>query len=113
MPFTQEKKTNIRKWCHGCEEHCEFGTITERSLVLAADNTPLNCMDILPTLAGRPIHTYLDKFGKEQSTSIRIVNGKFVATDMPVTDKWIAFMKETQLERAYNIAKLCDNYKAR
>lgn len=112
MPFTQEKKTNIRK-CYGCEEHCEFGAVTEISFAQAADNAQLKYMDVLPTLAGKPIYTYLDKFGREQSASIRTENDKFVATGMPVTDEWIAFMKETQLKKAYEIAKLCDNYKIR
>lgn len=111
MSFTQENETQIKK-CNGCEKRCEFGTVVD-DFTVTQDGMTLHYEVIYPTLAGKTIKSYLDRFGKRCHSGKEIVNGKILPTMQDATPEWRQMITDTQLEEAYEIAKLCDHYKTR
>lgn len=90
MPFTQEKRYNI-KHCDGCPEHCALGVHT----------SSYNGM-LFPTIAGQTISSYKNRSGQTvhlNQSDISYLGGK----------RNIAKVLDT----AYKIARLCDNYNAK
>ena len=65
-----------------------------------------------PTLAGVSVKSYLDRFGKQKHTGTDVINGK-LATGVKVDATWRQVIQDSCLQQAYEIAKLCDNYKIR
>ena len=112
MPFTQDNQKNL-KVCQGCDEHCRLGARIEKETIIDADDKTTVYERIYPTLNGHLITSYIDRFGTRRNTVMEIANEIFVATGYKVTDEMKRFMLEQQQERAYKIAKLCDNYKTR
>ena len=112
MAFTQEKRTNIGV-CLGCEKHCKYGTVTERQNFVTAGNQTVSYWYIYPTLAGRIIDSYVDRFGEKRHTAIQTVNDMVPATGQKVTDEWRKLFEDQQLQKAFEISQLCDNYKVR
>ena len=114
MSFTQENKTNICI-CDGCEKRCKLGyyeeteqeakakTTSARRLV---ENLPvIRC--VWPTIDGKQIISFFDKYGEPQQC---VFFSEFL--HQSDTLKAIAY-KQKILEKAHEIAKLCDHYKTR
>ncbi len=107
MSFTQEQKLNINV-CTGCDLRCKFGFTTE-----SFTSEIHECEEFYPTLAGKPIKSYLDRFGRQVHTVIKVIDGRICPTGQFITAPWRQEIENTQLEQAYEIAKLCDHYKTR
>ena len=105
MSFTQKKRRNVGV-CNGCERRCVLGVHQEQF-----DDNELKWRTY-PVIAGDVIESYVDHRGLEQSTEIVFgVNG-FLRT--PTGNAfWIDVIQATQIQKAYEITKLCDHYKTR
>ena len=111
MSFTQEKETNI-KVCTGCDKRCEFGFSVEE-FTTTANGMTMHYETTYPTLAGKIIRSYKDRFGRSHNTGSDIVNGKILSTMQEVNVQWRQLIQDSQLEQAFKIAQLCDHYKTR
>ena len=98
--------------CDGCEKRCEFGYSIEEYTVYS-DGVALHYEVTYPTVAGKTIKSYLDRFVKCCHTGAEIVNGKISSTMQPANVVWREIIREGQQEQAYEIARLCDHYKTR
>ena len=112
MSFTQENKSNI-SICDGCEKRCKLGyyeeteqeakarTISARRL---APTLPVQRF-VWPTIDGKEIISFFDKYGEPQQCV-------FYSEFLHQSDilKAMAYKRKI-LEKAYEIAKLCDHYK--
>lgn len=99
MGFTQEKKINIgnRNICSGCDEHCKLSVCYEVKTV--GYN---RFFHVFPTIDGKKIEEYINKYGE-------FVDGKKVVVNVV---KKGALHKE-MIDKAREIATLCDKYKTR
>ena len=114
MSFTQENKTNICI-CDGCEKRCKLGfyeeteqeakdkTINARRI---ASTLPVKRF-VWPTIDGKKIISFFDKYGEPQQC---VFESEFL--HLPHTYK-VREYKRKILDKAYEIASLCDHYKTR
>ncbi len=114
MSFTQENKTNI-SICDGCEKRCKLGyyeeteqeakakTISARKL---AATLPVKRF-VWPTIDGKKIISFFDKYGEPQQC---VFHSEFLHHPDPFK---VREYKRKILDKAYEIAKLCDHYKQR
>lgn len=114
MTFTQENKTNICI-CDGCEKRCKLGYYEETEQEAKAKTTNARRLAatlpvkrfVWPTIDGKPIISFFDKYGEPQQC---VFESEFL--HLPHTYK-VREYKQKILEKAYEIAKLCDHYKTR
>ncbi len=95
MGFTQEKGINLdnNSVCLGCDEHCELGISYYFN---DEDFKQMAC----PTIDGKQIKKYYKKDGRLQKTEIYI-------------DPLSIEIPQTVINKAREIATLCDKYKTR
>ena len=114
MAFTQENKTNIST-CDGCEKRCKLGYYEETEQEAKAKTTSARRLVanlpviryVWPTIDGKIITSFFDKYGEPQQC---IFESEFL--HLPHTYK-VREYKQKILDKAYEIAKLCDHYKTR
>ena len=105
MSFTQEKHRNIGV-CNGCEKRCVLGVHQEIT------DTTGPIVSMWPTIAGEKIEYFINHLALPQPTIMT-----FDANDAPkdADNKFarLDLMRQTQMENACAIARLCDHYKQR
>ena len=110
MSFTQENKTNI-SICDGCEKRCKLGYYEETEQEAKARTTSVSRLSdtrfVWPTIDGKKIISFFDKYGE---TEQYVLESELL--HLPYTDT-VKKYKRQILEKAYEIAKLCDHYKTR
>lgn len=114
MSFTQKNRINI-KTCDGCEKRCKLGYYEETEQEAKAKTTSarrlaatlpvIRC--VWPTIDGKQIISFFDKYGEPQQC---VFYSEFL--HQSDTLKAMAY-KQKILEKAHEIAKLCDHYKTR
>lgn len=98
MSFTQKERRNIGV-CNGCDKRCALGVHQE-----ITDNAgPIVCM--WPTIAGKKIEHFINHLALPEQTIMTI--------DANVDRVYLEVMRQTQIEQACTIARLCDHYKTR
>ena len=106
MSFTQEKQTNVGV-CNGCDKRCVLGVHQE-----IADSTgPI--VNMWPTIAGEKIEHFINHFGRPQSTIMTFDANNVSRGAANNISVWTDLIRQTQMEQACAIAKLCDHYKTR
>lgn len=114
MSFTQENKTNI-SICDGCEKRCKLGYYEETEQEAKARTTNARRLAttlpvkrfVWPTIDGKEIISFFDKYGEPQQC---VFESEFL--HLPYPHK-VKEYKQKILEKAHEIAKLCDHYKTR
>lgn len=112
MSFTQENKTNI-SICDGCEKRCKLGYYEETEQEAKAKTTSARILAptlpvqrfVWPTIDGKEIISFFDKYGEPQQC---VFYSEFLHLPDPLK---VREYKRKILEKAYEIAKLCDHYK--
>ena len=114
MSFTQENKTNI-SICDGCEKRCKLGYYEETeqeakdkttSARRLAPTLPVKRF-VWPTIDGKKIISFFDKYGEPQQC---VFESEFLHLPNPLK---VREYKRKILDKAYEIASLCDHYKQR
>ena len=93
MSFTQEQKKNILH-CDGCEKHCCFDVYKEET-------------KLIPKIGSKIIHQFTDRNGMRRGTAED--EESLFSQGYLGPDARLSYM----LDKARNIAKLCDHYKTR
>lgn len=98
MSFTQKERRNIGV-CNGCDKRCALGVHQETT-----DNAgPI--VSMWPTIAGKKIEHFINDQDQSEPT--------IMTMDANNNSVYLALMRETQIEKARTIARLCDHYKTR
>lgn len=93
MSFTQKQGKNILH-CDGCEKHCCFDVYKEKT-------------KLIPKIGSKIIHQFTDRNGMRCGTAED--EESLFSQGYLGPDARLSYM----LDKARNIAKLCDHYKTR
>jgi hypothetical protein len=105
MSFTQKERRNIGV-CNGCDKRCALGVHQETT-----DNAgPI--VSMWPTIAGKKIEHFINHQGQSEPT-IMTSAVKDLPMDANNASVYADLMRQTQIENACTIARLCDHYKTR
>ena len=105
MSFTQKERRNIGV-CNGCDKRCALGVHQETT-----DNAgPI--VSMWPTIARKKIEYFINHQGQSEPT-IMTLAVKDLPMDANNASVYADLMRQTQIENACKIARLCDHYKTR
>lgn len=105
MSFTQKERRNIGV-CNGCDKRCALGVHQE-----ITDNAG-QIVSMWPTIAGKKIEHFINHQGQSEPTIMTLAVKDF-PMDANNASVYADLMRQTQIENACTIARLCDHYKTR